>query len=444
MTVIRPNAISGITSLTAQGDVINFFKSDGTLSGLEIGGARINATGISTFTSIKVGTAQTLDASGINVTGVITATSFKGDGSTLTGVAATSNVSTNAIVNSGVTTVSAGSTSAPSISPTGDTDTGIFFPSADTIAFGEGGAEAARFDSSGRFGIGTASPNEVLDVNGNISTRIGSGGLVVAFETDSTRRNRLQIGGDSAGGFINSTYSSDGSGAIIFRNVGTEAARIDGSGRLLVGTTSTSAADVKFVAQVSSGTTGPSSGTAPKGIAISHPGGDGSYGGLWFSEGFGDDQGISGIAGFRTSSYFTELRFYTNNTNAARSFSERMRIASDGSISSVIPGGSTLYPRFGCRAWVNFDGTGTVAIRASGNVSSITDNGTGDYTVNFTTAMADANYATVVTVGTSATNDANCPQTRTDLSSASGARVYMKGTNAAFFDVNLLAVAVFR
>ena len=45
-----------------------------------------------------------------------------------------------------------------------------------------------------------------------------------------------------------------------------------------------------------------------------------------------------------------------------------------------------------CRAWVNFNGTGTVAIRASGNVSSITDNGTGDYTVNFTTAMPDANY----------------------------------------------------
>ena len=43
-------------------------------------------------------------------------------------------------------------------------------------------------------------------------------------------------------------------------------------------------------------------------------------------------------------------------------------------------------------AWVNFNGTGTVAIRASYNVSSITDNGTGDYTVNFTTALADANY----------------------------------------------------
>lgn len=48
---------------------------------------------------------------------------------------------------------------------------------------------------------------------------------------------------------------------------------------------------------------------------------------------------------------------------------------------------------YGCRAWVNFNGTGTVAIRASGNVSSITDNGVGDYTVNFTTAMPDANYS---------------------------------------------------
>ena len=46
-----------------------------------------------------------------------------------------------------------------------------------------------------------------------------------------------------------------------------------------------------------------------------------------------------------------------------------------------------------CRAWVNFNGTGTVAIRDSGNVSSITDNGTGDYNVNFTTAMPDSDYA---------------------------------------------------
>lgn len=52
-------------------------------------------------------------------------------------------------------------------------------------------------------------------------------------------------------------------------------------------------------------------------------------------------------------------------------------------------------PIYGARAWVNFNGTGTVAIRASGNVSSITDNGTGIYRVNFTTAMANTNYAAV-------------------------------------------------
>ena len=48
---------------------------------------------------------------------------------------------------------------------------------------------------------------------------------------------------------------------------------------------------------------------------------------------------------------------------------------------------------YACRAWVNFNGTGAVAIKASGNVSSITDNGTGDYTINFTNAMPDANYS---------------------------------------------------
>jgi len=57
---------------------------------------------------------------------------------------------------------------------------------------------------------------------------------------------------------------------------------------------------------------------------------------------------------------------------------------------ATVTGTAPIYP---CRAWVNFNGTGTVAIRASGNVTSITDNGTGDYTVNFTTAMPDALYS---------------------------------------------------
>jgi hypothetical protein len=66
---------------------------------------------------------------------------------------------------------------------------------------------------------------------------------------------------------------------------------------------------------------------------------------------------------------------------------------------ATVSGTAPIYP---CRAWVNFDGTNpfspnpsTTAIRGSGNVSSITDNGTGDYTINFTTAMPDTNYAMV-------------------------------------------------
>lgn len=57
---------------------------------------------------------------------------------------------------------------------------------------------------------------------------------------------------------------------------------------------------------------------------------------------------------------------------------------------ATVSGTAPIYP---CRAWVNFNGTGTVAIRASGNVTNITDNGTGDYTINFTTAMTDASFS---------------------------------------------------
>ena len=77
-----------------------------------------------------------------------------------------------------------------------------------------------------------------------------------------------------------------------------------------------------------------------------------------------------------------------------------MAVTIDGSAGVTTNAGGSVNPstnisgiNFSCRAWVNFNGTGTVAIRASGNVTSITDNGTGDYTVNFTTALPDVNYS---------------------------------------------------
>ena len=77
-----------------------------------------------------------------------------------------------------------------------------------------------------------------------------------------------------------------------------------------------------------------------------------------------------------------------------------MSVLIDGSAGVTTNAGGSVNPstnvegiNYSCRAWVNFNGTGTVAIRASGNVTDITDGGTGIYTVNFTTSMPDANYA---------------------------------------------------
>ena len=65
----------------------------------------------------------------------------------------------------------------------------------------------------------------------------------------------------------------------------------------------------------------------------------------------------------------------------------------------------TLTGQYAAKAWVNFNGTSTVAIRNSANVSSITDNGTGSYTVNYSTAMADANYSAFACAGGSASGN---------------------------------------
>jgi hypothetical protein len=98
-----------------------------------------------------------------------------------------------------------------------------------------------------------------------------------------------------------------------------------------------------------------------------------------------------------------------------------------------------------CRAWVNFNGTGTVAIRASGNVSSITDNGTGLYTVNFTTAMPDANYSFVV--GGNISNGTSHPALVTGRNTQSTTSLPVTtsyDTSAGTIDLVEVCIAVFR
>ena len=102
---------------------------------------------------------------------------------------------------------------------------------------------------------------------------------------------------------------------------------------------------------------------------------------------------------------------------------------------------------YGCRAWVNFNGTGTVAIRASGNVTSITDNGTGDYTINFTTAMPDTNYAPTMSgdFAQGSGSLGNGMYLPTNYVFATGSlRTQTTSTTGAVTDIDTICFAIFR
>jgi hypothetical protein len=141
-----------------------------------------------------------------------------------------------------------GSASTPSITNDGDTNTGMFFPAADTIAFAEGGTEVMRIASTGNVGIGTSTPNA------------NSGTSLVVYDA-STPRFRLTnstTGQTASDGAELSLFGSDfyienrEAANMVFYNNGAERMRIDSTGRLLVGTTSTSAV-ARIVIQKASG-----------------------------------------------------------------------------------------------------------------------------------------------------------------------------------------------
>jgi hypothetical protein len=96
------------------------------------------------------------------------------------------------------------------------------------------------------------------------------------------------------------------------------------------------------------------------------------------------------------------------------------------------------------KAWVNFNGTGTVAIRASYNVSSITDNGTGDYTINFTNALADANYAFAGSGVNEAINTNVVTSNPTTARTTTALRITVCLPNNSNGDASIVNVAVFR
>ena len=146
----------------------------------------------------------------------------------------------------------------------------------------------------------------------------------------------------------------------------------------------------------------------------------------------------SGLGVYGTFSN-TAVAFFSNST-------ERARITSTGDF-QFNSGYGSVATAYGCRAWVNFNGTGTVAIRASGNVTSITDNGVGDYTVNFTTAMPDANYS-VSGSATLSTSGASAPRIMApfdvNTQTTGSSRVRTGDDTGTVGDMALVCVQIFR
>jgi hypothetical protein len=241
------------------------------------------------------------------------------------------------VVTSGAQTIefADGSASTPSITNSGDTNTGMFFPAADTIAFAEGGAEAMRLDSSGNVGIGTTSP---VNLTGQKSVTINSSGVA---------RTDYQISGTTQG----------------------------------------------FVLV---------------------------------------ESGYLGI--YTPSTQYLSLG--TNDT-------ERMRITSAGLL-QFNSGYGSVATAYGCRAWVKFNGTGTPAINGSGNVTSITDNGTGDYTINFTTALVDTNYSVVLGNNYSGTVAFCAINPNSPIYSTTQVKIQVVDRNGSAQDTSILNAAILR
>ena len=131
-------------------------------------------------------------------------------------------------------------------------------------------------------------------------------------------------------------------------------------------------------------------------------------------------------------------------------------IDSSGKVTATAMNSSGDAPVYGCRAWVNFDGTKDTSgatstantnrlIRASGNVASVLRNGTGDYTITFTTAMPDANYSfTCGGIGKSSTNIITFVMNDPGTAPTTNSLRIRTGSTTAFEDRSIINVAIFR
>lgn len=269
--------------------------------------------------------------------------------------------------------------------------------------------------SSGNVGVGTSSPQNVLQLEGS------SGTVPSQLRLGVTASNQYyDIGRDYTDGYMTfyGGQASPYSGFKWSTNGGTERMRIDSSGNVGVGTTNPSGLGGASVNTVTNGS-----------VSYQYVG---AVNGTKTFIAYGDAS--QNIMGSVTN---IPLIFRTNNT-------EQMRIDGSGNLKFNSGYGSAALA-YGCRAWVDF--SSNTNIRGNGNVSSITDNGVGDFTVNFVYSLVDSYYATTTalkpTSGASSTNGKVVNIKYNQDPTTSNVRLYCSSTGGTE-DFDRICVAIFR
>lgn len=314
------------------------------------------------------------------------------------------------------------------------TDAFVYRPADNTLALGTASTERMRIDSSGNVGIGTTAPANKMHVQ--VTNLVNSGVTSVLrldHQASGSPSSGIGVGaefavetaaGNTEVGATIEAISTDVAPAsedfdLVFKTMSAgataaERMRIDSLGNLGIGgiTTPLSRLDALTAGGSCLGTF--RNGTTTAQVGVTSSGGGQAY--------FGS-----------TTNHLTRL--IQNGTT-------QLQISTTGLV-QMDNGYGSLQTFYGCRAWVNFDGTAVTigSGRANGNVNSITDNGTGDYTINFTNAMPDANYAAIATCSQ---NDSAGRIAVVFNYLTTSVKVGTRDAAFALFDASIVNVAIFR